>query len=185
MSAASYLRRERLSGAVCFLSPRPHSHHLYLETKNVYDGPSAAAPELSLKSYIPCRPPNHTLWLSHYQHMTYNSHIKNTFSAGLIDHRVQGVVPSEYSGSRSKSESLSPIFCTVYIPMRHVSIRGLPRPRNYPVIKLIQCSTYGVHGPSRNAASSLRTLNNACGNKVTTNCDRRPTFTCFTTLLQM
>jgi len=129
--------------------------------------------KMSLKSHIPCRPPNQTQWPPNYQHMTYNSPIKNTFWAG------QGAVPSQYSGSRSKSES-PPFFRTVYIPMRHFSIGGLPRPRNYPVIKLFQCSTYRVHGPSRNSDSLRRTLNNACGNKVTNNFDRRLTLTCFT-----
>lgn len=47
--------------------------------------------------------------------------------------RLQGVVSSEYYDSGSKSESLTAILCKVYIPLRHVSIRGLPRPSKYPV----------------------------------------------------
>jgi hypothetical protein len=120
-----------------FSSSRPHSHLLYLETKNVCDGPRAAAPELSLKSFIPCRPPNHTPWLSHYQHTTYNSDIKYAFSAGLSDHLVQGVVPSEYSGSRSKSESLPQSLCGLHPHASRFYTRSATSPE-LPGNKIVQ-----------------------------------------------
>jgi hypothetical protein len=133
---------------------------------------------------MPCRPPNQTLFDCPTNTRLYNSHIKNTFSAGLMYRRLQGVVSSEYYDSGSKSESLTAILCKVYIPLRHVSIRGLPRPSKYPVKggekKLLQCSTYRVHGPSRNAFS-LRKLNDCCCREVTTNNDRRLTLACITT----
>ena len=44
------LSSKRAAFCCClFSSPRPHSHRLYLETKNVYDAPSSLAPELLLK----------------------------------------------------------------------------------------------------------------------------------------